>query len=231
MPDDQSLFDMTLFAVTALGFLLGVRHATDVDHVVAITTIVCRERTARGAMRVGALWGLGHTVTILIVGGAIVLFGLVIPPRIALVMELAVASMLIALGVMNVARAVVRRRTEVDPHPHPRAHAHPHAHGARALAGMIRPLAIGIVHGLAGSAAIALLVLTTIRDGRRAVLYLAVFGGGTVLGMMMLTTAMTLPIAFAARRFGSLERIMAGVTGAISLGFGLFLVYQHGGGR
>jgi high-affinity nickel-transport protein len=235
---------MTLFAVTALGFLLGVRHATDVDHVVAITTIVCRERSARGAMRVGALWGIGHTATILLVGGAIVLFGLVVPPRVAVAMELAVALMLIALGLMNIIRAAARRRAHA--HAHVRAlgnvnaHVHPHAHPQDDLAepspppvslsllATLRPLAIGVVHGLAGSAALALLVLTTIREARRALLYLAVFGGGTVLGMMLLTTAMTLPIALAARRFGSLERIMTGITGVISLGFGLFLIYQHG---
>jgi high-affinity nickel-transport protein len=234
MPDDQSLLDpcsarahrprsatMTLLAVTALGFFLGVRHATDADHVVAITTIVCRERSARGAMLVGALWGLGHTVTILLVGGAIVLFGLAIPAPVAFAMELAVALMLIVLGAMNVRRALRRARERHEHAPAPR--------GGRPMTvvAAIRPLAIGIVHGLAGSAALALLVLTTIRDARRALLYLGVFGAGTVAGMMLLTTAMTLPIALAARRFGSLERLMTGVTGAVSLAFGLLLIYRH----
>lgn len=211
---------MTLLAVTALGFFLGVRHATDADHVVAITTIVCRERSARGAMFVGALWGIGHTVTILLVGGAIVLFGLAIPAPVAFAMELAVALMLIALGAMNVRRALRRARERHEHAPAPRA-------GSVTAIAAIRPLAIGIVHGLAGSAALALLVLTTIRDARRALIYLGVFGAGTVAGMMLLTTAMTLPIALAARRFGSLERVMTGVTGAVSLAFGLLLIYRH----
>lgn len=234
---------MTLAAASILGFFLGVRHATDADHVVAITTIVCREPTPRNAMKVGVFWGIGHTLTILAVGGAIIMFGLVVPPGAALMMELAVAAMLIALGGLNVISAIRRRSRSTHPHGH--AHAS-HAcdgddtsalpvvasvrlaHGRRFMRTTLRPLAIGVVHGLAGSAAIALLVLTTIRDTLRAMLYLLVFGGGTVLGMMLLTTAMTVPIGFASRRIGSLDRIMAAVTGAVSLAFGLFLVYQHG---
>ena len=89
---------MSLLAILALGFFLGMRHATDADHVVAVTTIVSRERSPRSAIGIGALWGLGHTATILLVGGAIVVFGLVIPPRLGLSMELSVACMLIVLG-------------------------------------------------------------------------------------------------------------------------------------
>jgi high-affinity nickel permease len=229
---------VTLSAVTVLGFLLGVRHATDADHVVAITTIICRERTPRAAMLVGGLWGIGHTVTILIVGGAIILFGLVIPPCVGVAMELLVSAMLIVLGLMNLTGAGRRIRSQVHAHAHDHDHDHAgpdaaahvaaHARAAFASVATLRPLAIGVVHGLAGSAAIALLVLTTIRDPARSLIYLGVFGGGTVLGMMFLTTAMMLPIALAARRFGSLEAIMARVTGAISLAFGLFLIYQVG---
>jgi hypothetical protein len=231
---------VTLAAVAALGFFLGVRHATDVDHVVAVTTIICRERTPRGAMMVGAVWGIGHTVTILMVGGAIILFGLVIPPRVGVAMELAVGVMLMVLGAMNLAGATRRI--------HAGAHAGAPAAGAASAAGegsrvaagaragrgrprlmtVFRPLLIGVVHGLAGSAAIALLVLATIRGTARALLYLGVFGAGTIAGMMLLTTAMTLPIAAASRRFGSVERLMARVTGVISLAFGIFLLYRHG---
>lgn len=197
---------MSPLALLTLGFFLGMRHATDADHVVAVTTIVYREPTARGAVRIGALWGLGHTVTILVVGGAIIVFGLVIPVRLGLSMELAVAAMLILLGTLNLTGAT-RRIDRV---------------------GGFRPLAVGVVHGLAGSAAIALLVLATIRDVARALLYLAVFGAGTVLGMMLLTTAMTLPIAAASRKFGSIESVTAKATGAVSLVFGLVLVYRIG---
>ena len=203
---------MSLPALLVLGLLLGMRHATDADHVVAVTTIVCRARAPRAAMAIGALWGIGHTVTILIVGGGIVLFDVVIPPRRGLSLELAVAAMLILLGALN-----LRGRA---------SGAIPHRHAP--LTGGWRPLVIGVVHGLAGSAAVALLVLSTVRDPRWALVYLATFGVGTVVRMMLLTTAMMAPLAAASRRFGAIARVMAKVTGSFSLAFGLFLAYRLG---
>ena len=218
---------MTLFAILALGFFLGMRHATDSDHVIAVTTIVSRARSARAALWVGALWGLGHSATILIVGGAIVLFGWVIPPRLGLSMEMSVAIMLILLGAINLSGALSRinqlarshrHTTDVDESPVP----HLHARGA------LRPLVIGVVHGLAGSAAVALLVLTTIKSAGMALVYLAIFGAGTVAGMMLLTLAMALPISALSRRFENVEQLTARVTGLVSIAFGLFLAYRIG---
>ncbi len=203
-------------ALLAIGFLLGMRHATDADHVVAVTTIVCRQRGLRGAMAVGALWGLGHTVTMLAVGGAIILYDVVIPPRLGLCLEMAVAGMLILLGVVNLRPMGRRDRGPADEQM------------ARTRTTRWRPLAIGLVHGLAGSAAVALLVLATIRQAMWAIIYLALFGVGTVLGMIFLTTMMTMPLAAAARRFGALEPVAAKLTGALSLAFGLVLAYRLG---
>jgi len=251
-----------LVSVILLGFFLGMRHATDADHVIAVTTIVSRQRSLTSAMAVGALWGIGHTLTILLVGGAIVLFGLVIPPRVGLTMELSVALMLILLGILTLSGRLGRVREAVslarghgDPgHAHPHRHGdyvhnHPHGHGPvdhghredqtpqawldRTLGQLgvyqlIRPLVVGLVHGLAGSAAVALLVLATIRDPGWAVAYLLVFGVGTIAGMMLITTAVALPFAYTARRFGHLNRHLATASGLLSLAFGLFLVYQIG---
>ncbi|HKY40268.1 MAG TPA: sulfite exporter TauE/SafE family protein [Polyangiaceae bacterium] len=219
---------MTLLAVLALGFFLGMRHATDSDHVVAITTIVSRERSPRAALWIGALWGLGHSVTILLVGGAIVLFGWIIPPRVGLSMELSVAVMLIVLGAMNLSSALSRISQVAHSHSHaaqtsPRQE-HEHAH----VRGPLRPLVIGVVHGLAGSAAVALLVLATIKSASMALLYLAIFGAGTVTGMMLLTLAMAVPISALSRRFDNLELALSRVTGLVSIAFGLFLAYQIG---
>ena len=216
---------MTLLAILALGFFLGMRHATDSDHVVAVTTIVSRARNARAALWIGLLWGLGHTATILTVGGAIVLFGWVIPPRLGLSMEMSVALMLIVLGAMNLSGTLSR----ISQLAHPHAHAGEdnqmrHWHGRGAL----RALAIGVVHGLAGSAAIALLVLATIKSAGLALLYLAIFGAGTVAGMMLLTGLMAVPLSALSSRFPWGERGLARVTGALSLGFGLFLAYHIG---
>ncbi|MGK3961161.1 high-affinity nickel-transport family protein [Sorangium sp. So ce118] len=240
---------VSLFSILFLGFFLGMRHATDADHVVAVTTIVSRERTLRAAAPIGAIWGLGHTATILVVGGAIILFGVVVPPRLGLTMELSVALMLILLGGLNLsvfmrdARAVARREVHVHagnttPHAHAQ-HAGPQAADAplarldRRLAQfgayrLVRPLLVGVVHGLAGSAAVALLVLGTIRDPLWALGYLVVFGVGTIAGMLLITTALAMPFAYAARRFDRLHRGLGVVSGVLSLAFGFFLVYEIG---
>lgn len=216
---------MTLFAILALGFFLGMRHATDSDHVIAVTTIVSRAKSARAALGVGALWGLGHSATILTVGGGIVLFGWVIPPHLGLSMEMSVAVMLIVLGAINLSGALTHIEQVAHGHPHePDESASCHLH----VRGPLRPLVIGVVHGLAGSAAVALLVLTTIKSAGMALVYLAIFGAGTMAGMMLLTLAMALPISAFSQRFKNAEQLMARVTGLVSIGFGLFLAYRIG---
>jgi high-affinity nickel-transport protein len=216
-----------LLSILMLGFLLGIRHATDADHVVAIGTIVSRERTLRGAAQLGALWGAGHTVTILAVGGAIILLGIVIPPRIGLTMEFAVAAMLILLGSLNVSRSA---RDSDGGHTHegdalPLFDRRP---GRRAAYQVLRPLVVGVVHGLAGSAAVALLVLGSLHDPRWATAYLLVFSAGTIAGMMLITVTLAMPLTVAARRFSGMNRYLALSSGLLSLAFGLFLVYRIG---
>lgn len=247
--------------IIGVGFLLGIRHATDPDHVIAVTTIVSRQRSIRHAGLIGILWGVGHTITILLVGAAIILFNLVIPPRIGLTMELAVGLMLILLGVLNLSGVTqwvtdrfmpVHRHEEVihahwhthgeDAHSHVHGH-HPEVHlhledppkGAlqKTLARvgtyqLLRPLAVGIVHGLAGSAAVALLVLTTIRDPRWAIVYLLVFGVGTIAGMMLITVAIGAPFAYTGKRFTNLNRGLGVASGLVSVAFGLLVTFQIG---
>lgn len=205
---------MTIWTVLGLGFLLGLRHATDADHVVAVSTIVSRSRTLRGAVLVGAWWGLGHTLTILLLGGAIVGFRLVVPPLLEATLEGAVAVMLIALGIVN-----LRGAWRPPPLPEQAVTAPP----ATAQTFSLRPLLIGLVHGLAGSAAIALLVLSTIPGVTEALVYLAVFGVGTIAGMALLTLVVAVPIAAASRRYGKLEQYLAAATGVASIAMGLLL--------
>src|ERR1700741_5148835 len=247
-------------AIIGVGFLLGVRHATDPDHVIAVTTIVSRQQSIRHAGIIGVLWGLGHTITIVLVGTGIIVFNLTIPPRIGLAMELAVGLMLIFLGVLNLTgltRWITERFTPehsagvIHAHVHRHggeAHVHTHAHDPDAHLGLeerpqgpvqqllarvglyqlLRPLAVGIVHGLAGSAAVALLVLTTIREPRWAVTYLLVFGLGTIAGMMVITTLMGVPIAYTGNRFANFSRGLGIASGLISVAFGLFITFQIG---
>ncbi len=253
---------MSGLTILLIGFVLGMRHATDPDHVIAVSTIVSRERTLSKAALIGALWGLGHTLTILGVGAAIILFHLTIPTRVGLTMEFAVGLMLILLGILNLT-GVTKWLSEKFSPAHPRVsgeHAHIHQHDSqlhyhwhahqptaehhgdslaepswlRAAFGKLgvfhslRPLFIGIVHGLAGSAAVALLVLATIQDPRWGVVYLLIFGVGTIAGMILITMTISLPFSFAGARFAWLNRGLIFGSGLLSLGFGLFLAYQIG---
>lgn len=251
----------SLLAILALGFMLGMRHATDPDHVVAVTTIVSTHRGVKNAALIGAAWGLGHTLTILLVGTGIILFKWVIPPRLGLGMELAVALMLIVLGVANLSGTVrwIRRERShpkqgghLHSHPHnhgdyvhthPHAHApesHPHPEDATPLAQidqrlrgaasyrLVRPLVVGVVHGLAGSAAVALLVLAAIKTPLWSVAYLLIFGAGTIAGMMLITAAIGVPFAVGGAQVGRLQRSLRVASGLISLAFGIIVAYQIG---
>jgi ABC-type nickel/cobalt efflux system permease component RcnA len=252
---------VNFLTIIGVGFLLGIRHATDPDHVIAVSTIVSRQQNIRHAGLIGILWGVGHTITIVVVGAAIILFNLVIPPRIGLGMELAVGLMLILLGLLNLT-GVTRWITERYTPTHGQAaviHAHAHRHGSLehvhihshqpdvhlhleeqprgaaqtflqriGLYQLLRPLAVGIIHGLAGSAAVALLVLTTIRDPRWAVGYLLVFGVGTIAGMMLITMVLGAPFAYTGKRFKNFNRGLGLASGVISVAFGLFVTFQIG---
>lgn len=218
--------------IAVLGLFLGMRHATDSDHVIAITTIVARQRTAFGAAAIGAAWGVGHTLTILVVGGGIILFGWVIPPRVGLSMEFSVGLMLVALGLAN----LMRQRSVTGLAATAAAGTPAHApltwldQRFDALGGyrLVRPLFVGVVHGLAGSAAVALLVLTTIRNPSWALLYLVIFGLGTIAGMVLVTAVIALPLAHDEHRLFRLSGGFRFASGLLSLGFGLFVAYKIG---
>lgn len=234
-----------------------MRHATDPDHVVAVTTILSRQRSIGRAAMTGIYWGVGHSLTLLVVGGAIIYFGIVIPARLGLSLEFCVALMLIFLGALNLRPALrgLRISSGAAAHSHEHVHDdgeyvhnHPHGHrlenhghrddavptarldrlfGETALYRAARPIMIGVVHGLAGSAALALLVLPIIQYPAWAMAYLAVFGLGTIAGMMLVTATIAVPISYGVR-FGFFQRHFGTAAGALSLGFGLFLAYQIG---
>lgn len=208
----------SLLSVILFGFVLGMRHATDPDHVIAVATIGSQQRSIAGGAWIGVLWGIGHTLTIVAVGIAIIVFNVVISPRVGLSLELAVALMLILLGILSL--------KGTRPHRHNSLH---NGAGEAARTGRIlRPLVIGIVHGLAGSASIALLVLASIRDPLLAAAYLLVFGLGTITGMMLITGLMVWPLAHVGRGSARVRRRVTTATGVLSLMLGVLLVYQIG---
>jgi ABC-type nickel/cobalt efflux system permease component RcnA len=252
---------INFFSIIAIGFFLGMRHATDPDHVIAVTTIVSRQRSTKRAALIGIFWGLGHTVTIFAVGTAIILFNVVIPTRLGLSMEFSVGLMLIVLGAWNVfgplrsvpeAQLPAANKGVTHSHHHSHGdyiHAHPHTHAPEAhphrpdqtpLASLdqklgrsgwyqsLRPLVVGIVHGLAGSAAVALLILATIRNSSWAIAYLLVFGVGTIAGMMVITMSIASTFRLVGNRFERFSQRLGMASGLVSLAFGFFLAYQIG---
>jgi len=242
--------------VVLLGLFLGVRHSTDPDHVVAVSTIVSRQGSIRSSAAIGLLWGLGHTLTIFFVGSAIIIFGVVIPPRLGLSMEFCVALMLILLGLLNLTGVTswitdrltpkkmglgttsepdtplnhsfagpAKKKLEVSGWIQSVVH---RTVGKMGLYQTMRPLVVGLVHGLAGSAAVALLVLSTIKSPFWSTAYLLVFGFGTMVGMMLMTAAISVPVVYTGKKFFNVNRHLTVVSGMASVAFGMFLVYQIG---
>ena len=250
-----------------LGFFLGMRHATDADHVVAIATIVSRERSMAGSALIGAAWGVGDTITVMVVGVAIIVFGIVIPPKLGLSMEIAVGIMLVLLGILTLTgmgRTVGAAHTHshggaeghaLDLHDHVHTHgdyvhrhlhgdgpdAHGHAEEQTPLARLdrsgfariafyqwLRPFAVGLVHGLAGSAAAALMVLSIIREPAAALGYLLLFGLGTIFGMMLITLLLSAPFAFTAVNLPKFNWRLRVASGLVSFVFGVILIYGIG---
>jgi len=232
--------------VVMLGFLLGMLHATDADHVVAVSAVVVRQRSVGSAARVGFFWGLGHTLTVFTIGSAIILFNLAISTRLEQAMEFCVALMLVLLGIVTLSRMSRQVHDSVTPLVAGRFSAHlqswPDSAGNERLAPAppnwlgrqlnnvcrypaLRPIGIGVVHGLAGSAAVALLVLTQIREPVWAVAYLLLFGVGTTAGMMLATLVIAIPFVQAHRMplLGFGLQVLAGV---LSLGLGCYLAFR-----
>lgn len=258
-------FGSAPFGLILLGLTLGIRHATDPDHVVAVTAMLTRERRFVSAIWIGLVWGLGHSATVLAVGMAIIFFKLKVPARLGLTLEFIVALVLILLG-LRAARetlALIAKKLRLasppetilivhsHPHTHPRrgrSHSHLHAHSAlddedsathdhlmspqlaETISGrsLTKSFTVGLIHGLAGSAAIALLVTAAIPSPWWATLYMTIFCGGVIIGMMLITTAVGAPFVLATQRLAGIHRRLSLAAGWLSFGFGLFLAYQIG---
>jgi len=225
-----------LLTTLVLGFALGIKHALDADHVVAVSTIVSQYRNPLKATLVGIFWGIGHTTTLLLVGIAVIGFKLVIPDQLALSMEFLVGVILFALGI-QILWMYLPKKKHLHVHDHgEKMHVHEHIHIRKGGEDDIqhhapsqhRSLLLGMIHGLAGSAALMLMVLSTIESPIEGVIYILIFGVGSILGMMVISTLIGLPFAFSSGRFASLNHTIRFVAGALSVALGVFVMIDIG---
>ena len=249
---ETSFTSVGVFALLALGLVFGLKHATEVDHVVAVSTIVSEHRNVLRSALVGGLWGVGHTASLIIVGVLVLVFRVAIPQRVANWLEFGVALMIVALGVLAITR-VLRKRADIHLHRHShdgQSHVHVHFHEqgtehasalssdasstrhSHAIARIgFKPLLVGAMHGLAGSAALTLLVLTQIQSISLGLLYLGLFGLGSTAGMLLMSGLIGLPFALSGRRLTSLNYGLQTAAGTLSIAFGLWYAYAVSGGQ
>lgn len=221
-----------------LGFLIGMRHAVEADHVAAVSSLATRARSHRETIRQGMAWGIGHTLTLFVVGSAVLLLDVLVPERVATLLELAVGLMLIGLGADVIGR-LVRDRVHFHLHRHGdgTAHFHAHSHAGDSMHDPrrhehdhprrwpLRALLVGLVHGMAGSAALILLTLQTVSSPLTGLVYVALFGLGSMLGMALLSAAIAVPLRYSARHLTWLHQGLQAVVGVATILIGARLVY------
>ena len=233
---------ITTTSALAFGFVLGLRHAVEADHLAAVSAVVSERNGVLGASLVGGLWGVGHTVSLVAAAVAVILFDVRVSDGAALLLEACVGATLVALGANALRKLARGGRVHLHFHRHGgREHAHPHVHdepardegraGAHTHHGLrfdSRTLFVGMLHGLAGSAALMLLVVSTVESRAAALAYVFVFGVGSAGGMMLMGALVSLPMRLAAARFRRANLLLRGAAGLFSLGLGLLMIYETG---
>jgi len=229
------MFDPHTLTILSLGFVLGLRHALDADHLAALSTVLAERPTVQASTAIGFFWGLGHTLMLLCVGTVLMALNLTIPESMANVFEFAVGVMLVALG-LSLARRMSREQWHLHAHEHggqPHVHLHSHhlqadhAHG-HWYQGSLRPLAIGMAHGLAGSAALMLVVLSTVTGIGQGIGYIVVFGVGSILGMVGVGAVLSLPVVYSMTIGPRAYRTVQGLACLASIGLGVLMMVRIG---
>lgn len=231
------MLDTEFLTIVGLGFVLGLRHALDTDHLAAVSTVLAQRPSFRASGMIGFSWGLGHTAILLLVGAVVLVWRVPVPEPIALAAEFGVGAMLVFLGCMLGLR-LVRERWHVHRHEHDGTqHLHLHSHALADDHGhghwwrdSVRPFCIGMAHGLAGSAALLLIVLSSARSVSEGLIYIAVFGAGSILGMMLVGMVVSLPVLWslnlgrpvflAVQGLASLGSVAVGLTIMLQIAFG-----------
>lgn len=224
--------EVTTVSVLLIGFVLGLQHAVEADHLAAVSTIVSEKKSLLTASIVGGMWGLGHTTALFAVGVLVIFLKLKISETIEARLEAVVGGMLILLGINALRKLFTAEKIHVHAHSHgEREHLHIHAHETEMAEASHhrfspRSILVGMVHGLAGSAALMLLVVPTIASPAVALLYILIFGIGSIGGMMAMSLLIGLPVHFTANRFEFLNRGIRLAAGVFSFGLGAFIVYE-----
>ena len=225
------------FAILGFGFLLGLKHATEADHLAAVSTIVAERKSLFSSAFIGGVWGLGHTISLFIAGVFVLILNFQISEQTERILEFGVGIMLFLLGANVVRKLAQGGHLHFHAHEHSgHKHVHPHihekageeAHTHHGFSFSPRALFIGMVHGLAGSAALMLLVIPTIESRAVGLLYIIIFGIGSIGGMMLMSFLVALPFKLTAKKFNRLNYLMQSVAGLISIGLGLYIVYEKG---
>ena len=224
--------ELSTFSVLLIGFVLGLQHAIEADHLAAVSTIVSEKKNLLTAALVGGMWGVGHTISLFVVGALVIFLKLQISESVEMKLEAIVGGMLILLGINALRKLFSAEKIHAHAHEHgTREHIHIHAHAAETKEVSHhrfspRSILIGMVHGLAGSAALMLLVVPTIKAPAVALLYILVFGIGSIGGMMAMSFLIGLPLHFTANRFGAVSKGIRLCAGVFSLVLGGLIVYE-----
>ena len=238
----ENVGSLSVLAVLGIGLVFGLKHATEVDHVVAVSTIVSQHRNVFHSALVGALWGAGHTVSLLVIGAIVLSLRVAIPESVSSWFELGVAVMIICLGFSALRRAL-QKNANVHVHQHSHdglSHTHVHFHenetkhqpAARAQHSHAvsqlgwKPVLIGMMHGLAGSGALTLLVLTQISSSLTGLLYVATFGFGSIVGMLLMSGMIGLPFALTSRKLTHVHQGIQALAAVFSICFGIWYAYN-----
>lgn len=217
---------LNLFTILSTGFVLGLHHALDADHVVAVSTIVSKTKSLKSSSIFGALWGAGHTTTLFLIGVLILFFKLSIPRNVALFFEFSVGLMLVIMGGQLLYRTSLLKK-HIHIHEHDgHAHKHPHAHDI-AHNHHQRSFLIGMVHGLAGSAALMILVLSTVKSALVGALFILIFGLGSIAGMFVTSALVGLPFVLSSR-FDRLHELLTIIAAVAGIFVGLSILYEIG---
>ena len=228
-----------MLSLLFLGFIIGMRHALEADHFAAVATLTSNELSNKQAIRHGLAWGLGHTITLFLFGAVVLLIDQVIPVQLAETLELIVGVMLILLG-FDVLRRAYKNRIHYHLHKHANENPHFHAHsheGENEHAKSkhehhhnnefpVRALFIGLIHGMAGSAALILLTLDSAPTIGLGLAYIALFGIGSMVGMGLLSMIISIPIRASSKRLTWLHNGLQFAIGVFTLGIGASVVVR-----